>query len=450
MALLGALLAWAPDRGLDWEPGDIRSLLPGPDAFYLSDHRVIYKRVLGAIDGGDPIDYLSVVPHLEAGGPCDAGDWGALCIGLSESFADLANARFYARAVREAWQRRETIRALDRAVDDAHAPMVPIADTLAKVANDVDRIDQVTLADREPVPEADLLATLENPRTAKNSKAPVALGRLGFDLLGGGLDKGTLTIIGARPSCGKTSMGLTLCNHVARATDGCAALFVSLEMTAEQVAVRLLAMRSGLPVADIRSGAVNEVQFNKARNEAVLEAGRGRPILIRDGVTDIEHIGALVRRAVRKYGVGLVVVDYLGLATIRGKFDRHDLRIGAMTGALKRLAQETHTAVVALVQLNRGADDGSDRLRMKHLRDSGCIEADADCILLLQKGDQDECEKTVCDTTVYVEKHRQGDTGVAQVQYRRATMMFQAPHMQPEPDPEPEIGKFSCIGAESN
>ncbi|UCE62053.1 MAG: DnaB-like helicase C-terminal domain-containing protein, partial [Phycisphaerales bacterium] len=301
-------------------------------------------------------------------------------------------------------------------------------DIITAMESGIDAIREGGEGDRDSQCEADLLRSMENPHELRRDKVPVTLGQLGF-LLDGGLDPSSLTIIGARPSCGKTSLGLGLCLHASRASDGCASLFASIEMSAQQIGLRLLSMRSGVSIGNIRRGVIDEDAFRVERNKAALAAQNGQPVYILDGCSDVRAIIAHAKRHIRHRDVRLTVVDYLGLCSMPGDFDRHDLRVGAMSKAFKELAVQSGTSVIVLSQLSRASASGNRRPGLSDLRDSGNIEQDADNVILIHR--ENDRHDDLFGTTLIVAKQRQGDTGDAQVWYRRSTMSYEARHVEP-------------------
>jgi replicative DNA helicase len=194
-------------------------------------------------------------------------------------------------------------------------------------------------------------------------------------------------------------------------------------MLTKALALRLLAMRASVPVCDIRTGHFTKGEYDGIRAGAVRQAEEGHTLYLLDEVVDVHAITAHARRAARQHHVGMVVVDYLGLCTIAQKFDRNDLRVGEMARLFKVLAQATRMAVVVLVQLSRRPATEKRAPVLSDLRDSGNIEEHADVVLFLYpSGDTDE----VANTQIIVAKQRQGQTGSAQVGYRRATMQYVA------------------------
>ncbi len=432
-SVVGAMLMTAsmPPDSIMWDMSELRAIVTAA-AFTDPDCKTVFAAILKSVDEGEPVDSISLIPRLNAGPDSECGDWMRSCLVLMESVPSSANALFYAKEVRKAWQLRSIAHQCGLTEREACNQKADPSEIIAKLSKSLDSINEASATDQEAICEGEMISEMENPagRTF-GVKVPVTMGELGY-LLGGGLDGGTLTIIGARPSCGKTSLGLGLCVHASRATEGCPSLFISLEMGVRQVALRLLSMRSGIAVQRIRSGCVGDDEFVLARNKAANEAYGGQPVLVLDRVRDARAISAFARRCVRRDGVRLIVIDYLGLCTMPGIYDRHDLRVGATTGLFKTLASDTDTAVVVLAQLNRGSDKDVRRPRMSDLRDSGIIEADADNVILIHR--EREPSGEACETTLILDKQRQGQTGNVLVQYHRPTMQYRAKQFAVEID----------------
>lgn len=437
-ALLGAMLMWRRSDDHDWDLDDVRGVVQA-ESFSVPDHQAIFRTVCAVYDAGDPIECASVVQRLKAE-PGDI-DWLELTGELAESFADVANAMFYARGVRKQHQLREIIRVLNASINKAYAPLAEPGDIVATLEKKLERIDD-TGADRPVNPMSEILAALPNPRNEHADKIPVGLGHLGRTLCDG-LDRGSLTIIGARPGCGKTSLALGLARYAADSSKGCPVLFVSAEMKSAEIGLRELSAVSGIPLAQLRRGGVDDQRFTADRNYAVLHLENSQAIFVDDCTAsthakDARVIASRARRHVRKDCVGLILLDYLGLLTITGEYDRHDLRVGTIVRVFKNLARETNTAVVLLVQLNREAPRQSRKPVLSDLKDSGEIEQHADNVILIHApsaGQAVEAPRTAPDlvaTELIVAKQRQGGTGACRVVYDTGTLVYKEPAYDPK------------------
>jgi replicative DNA helicase len=224
------------------------------------------------------------------------------------------------------------------------------------------------------------------------------------DKLNGGLRPGHLTVVGARPSVGKSFVATQLGLNVA--SRGGPTLFHSLEMSSHELTDRVMSSYSRIPLDTLNAGTADEYDLDKL-GDRVGEV-LSWPLYIDDysGVT-ITGIRSRARDLKRKGKLSLLIVDYLQLITpLDGKAPRHE-QVGSLSRALKLLAKELDVPVVALAQLNRESG-GSERPKMHHLRESGSIEADADEIILLYRSDEPDMFGQV---EFIVEKNRHGSTG---------------------------------------
>lgn len=220
-----------------------------------------------------------------------------------------------------------------------------------------------------------------------------------IDNITGGLFS-ELTILAARPSVGKTAMGLELATRAARV--GKRVLFCSLEMTSEQIGHRLLSRETGIPISDIRAGKLSPTQRN--RLDVARNAMKSWPwrFWAQGGVT-VGQIQAKARMHASKYGLDLLVIDYLGLIRGTNQHAKPYERISQISNDLATLTKQLGKPVVCLCQLSRGAE--TDRPRLDHLRDSGAIEQDADNVWFLHR------ERGKPETELIIAKARQGEVG---------------------------------------
>lgn len=445
MSLLGAILNRSSVRD-DWDIEDVAAIVP-VEAFYRPQYQSLYRIILETHRAGKPIEWLVIAPKIKA--VHEGADWDAELVLLSESYADTVQARFYAARVRDAYMRRRIIQICTDGIERV-GEIDSEPDAVCNwIATEVDRVESLAVTDKESLTERMMIEATPNPNTHSTIRVPVGIGRLG-DLLGGGLEDGSLTVIGARPSRGKTSLGLGLCLHAVNANDGCSCVFVSAEMGQRQLSHRLIGMRTRLSISRIRSGDLGEREFERARDSAIGMVDReiegGRQIHIIDGVMDVGQIKSLVRREVRQNAIGMCCIDYLGRLNIRGDFKRHDLMIGQIAKEFKTLAVESNIAVVLLCQLSRAqVKEGNRRPNLGDLRDSGLIECESDQVILIHvPGDKVDVQG-VSETTLIIAKMRQGEIGDARVLYHKATMSYEGMYYGPgSTHPEP-----GCLGEES-
>lgn len=226
----------------------------------------------------------------------------------------------------------------------------------------------------------------------------IASGFRDLDRLMGGLQKSDLIILAGRPAMGKTSLATNIAFNVAHAwksdvtpdghrktIDGGQVGFFSLEMSAEQLATRILAEQSGISSSDIRRGSIHESQFSRLVDTSSLMAAL--PLYIDDtGGLSISQLAARARRLKRQKGLDLLVVDYLQLLTgsSRKSNENRVQELTEITTTLKALAKELEVPIIALSQLSRQVEAREDkRPQLSDLRESGSIEQDADVVLFV-------------------------------------------------------------------
>jgi replicative DNA helicase len=228
----------------------------------------------------------------------------------------------------------------------------------------------------------------------------IATGFKNLDIKMGGLQPSDLLIIAGRPSMGKTALATNIAFHVARAyksetrpdgteevVDGAVVGFFSLEMSAEQLATRIIAEQSEIPSEHIRRGKIDKDQFD--RIVEVSQKLQSLPLYIdQTGGITVAQLAARARRLKRQKNLGLIIVDYLQLlsGSNRRSSDNRVQEITEITTRLKALAKELHVPIIALSQLSRQVEQREDkRPQLADLRESGSIEQDADVVMFVYR-----------------------------------------------------------------
>jgi replicative DNA helicase len=233
--------------------------------------------------------------------------------------------------------------------------------------------------------------------------AGISTGLIDLDQKLGGLHPSDLLILAGRPSMGKTALGTNIAFHVARnyawsplpdgtrkTESGGVVAFFSLEMSAEQLAMRLLADASGVSSDRLRKGEIDASEFGRVR-DAAMEIQESPLFIDATGGLSISKLAARCRRLKRQQGLDLIVVDYLQLLTTggdgaAGRSDNRVQEVSMITQGLKALAKELSVPVIALSQLSRQVEAREDkRPQLSDLRESGSIEQDADCVMFVYR-----------------------------------------------------------------
>jgi replicative DNA helicase len=254
-------------------------------------------------------------------------------------------------------------------------------------------------------------------------------GLVELDAVIGGFEPGELIVVGARPSRGKSALGLTFASNASEL--GVPVLFVSLEMSAGQLGDRLLAMRSGVGMSLFTRGVMRGAQLGGEQLERLTEASRRRPgqapIYFDDkpGRTAADILSA-GRRAVRRRKVGLIVVDYLQMIRSANPKEHREAQVADISRNMKVLARSCGVPVVCLAQLNRESEKDKRRPRMSDLRESGAIEQDTDKGILIHDPEPADGERPVeRRVELIVDKQRNGPTGPVEVWYAANVMRFE-------------------------
>ncbi|WP_298021123.1 replicative DNA helicase [uncultured Parasphingopyxis sp.] len=400
-ALLGALLI--DNRLID----DVQRIVKTEHFFEPTHGRIFDMIVRLVVDRNMVANPVTLKPLLEKDEGLEALGGIGYLVKITESGVALIGARDFARQIYELALLRALIgvgrEMVEKAVDTSEDvdPRQQIEDAeveLYKVAEndgEVGSTKSFATAASEAVKAA---------QRALNSGGHVSGFTTGFDSLNanfGGLHKSDLVILAARPGMGKSALASNIAFNAAQryARDledgidpeesmGAPAAFFSLEMSADQLATRILAEQSRIPSAKLRKGAISQEEFrNLARAAAELE---NLPLYIDDtpGLT-IAALRTRARRLKRQKGIGIIIVDYLQLLQGSGRSnDNRVQEISEISRGLKTLAKELDVPVVALSQLSRAVEQREDKKpQLSDLRESGSIEQDADIVLFIYRED---------------------------------------------------------------
>jgi len=387
------------------------------DDFYRKDHRLIYSAIADLVDSGSPCDVVTVSEHLDSRGELDNAGGLAYLATLSNETAGAANARAYAKILRE----RATLRALISAGNEiAGSAFTSDGRTAAEVLEDAEKM-VFEIADRgtrgkkgfkslkDILPEAvDRIDTLHQ---SDGDITGISTGYNEFDKLTAGLQPGDLVIVAGRPSMGKTTLAVNIAENAAIGSKVPTAIF-SMEMPAQQLAFRMISSLGRVDQTHLRTGNFPDEDWSRINTAVQLMSDA--PIFIDDTPSlSPGEIRARARRLQREHGLGLIVVDYLQLMQVPGNKENRATEISEISRGLKALAKELSCPVIALSQLNRSVEQRTDkRPVMSDLRESGAIEQDADLILFIYREEvynQDTPRKGIAD--IAIAKQRNGPIG---------------------------------------
>jgi replicative DNA helicase len=314
-----------------------------------------------------------------------------------------AHAADYARVIHDLSLRRELIRLGGEMATQAVAdPESTARDQIEAAEHQLFALAETGSSSSGFVPFADALRGAVEMAAEAYSRdgglAGLSTGLIDLDKMLGGLHPSDLIILAARPSMGKSSLAMNIAFDAARnyawepqadgsrkTVNGGVVAFFSLEMSAEQLAMRLLAEVSGVPSDRVRRGEIDASEFGQVR-DAALEIQEA-PLFIDDtGGIPMAQLAARARRLKRTTGLDLLVIDYLQLITTGGKSDNRVQEVSEITQSLKALAKELSVPVIALSQLSRQVENREDKKpQLSDLRESGSIEQDADVVMFIYR-----------------------------------------------------------------
>jgi replicative DNA helicase len=381
--------------------------------FYRPAHQLIYASILDLYGRGEPADAVTVSAELTRIGELGRVGGAPYLHTLVASVPTAANAGYYARIVRERAILRRLVEAgmritqmgyqgdgeVDMIVDRAQAAVYDVTDRRTSE-------DYLPLADIMPgtLEEIDAIAS----RGGVLAGVPTGFAEL--DNVTNGLHAGQMIVIAARPAIGKSTVGLDLARS-ASIKHGLTSAIFSLEMSRNEIAMRLLSAEASIALNHLRSGTMSDADWQKLARKmsAVSEA----PLFIDDSPNmTMMEIRAKCRRLKQRHDLRLVIIDYLQLMSSGKKVESRQQEVSEFSRALKLLAKELEVPVIAISQLNRGPEQRTDkRPMMSDLRESGSIEQDADMVILLHREDAYERESPRAGEADFIlAKHRNGPT----------------------------------------
>lgn len=392
------------------------------DDFYSPVHRIIYQHLLDLYRKNTPMDLVTLSESLQAAGELDAVGGASYLTSLTESVASASNALHHAHIVREKALRRNLIAAASGIIAETFEQGKEIDALLDESEQSIFAISE---AKSKPVfrSSKDLVAQvfehLEKRVERKELVTGVPTGYPKFDELTAGLQPTDLIIVAGRPSMGKTAFALNMSMRSAILHQVPTAIF-SLEMSQEQLMMRMLCSWGKVDLGHMRSGFLNDEDW--ARLYQAADELSQAPIYIDDtpSLGTIE-LRARCRRMKAEKDLGLVIVDYLQLMRASRRIDSREQEISEISRTLKAVAKEMDVPVVALSQLNRKVEDRPNkRPQMADLRESGAIEQDADLIIFLYRDEvynksEENPKRGIAE--IIIGKQRNGPTGMVELSY---------------------------------
>lgn len=392
------------------------------DDFYNRNYAHIWKAAADLAQRGQPIDPVTVSEQLEQRGQLDDCGGLAFLIQLASQTPVAINAAAYADIVREHAIRRSLINAATEIVDKVHArDSEDTGELLDYAERQVFQIaDRRSRTEQKSVSLVDLLpGAVEEIRIVANSQGVAGLptGISKFDEMTTGMRPGDLVVVAGRPAMGKTSLAMNWAEHAALSSKVTVAVF-SLEMPAQQLAMRLIASHGRINQQHMRSGELTKEDWARI-NSAATTLQDAKIVIDDSGNLSPQELRNKARRIKREHGLGLILVDYLQLMEVPGSKENRTNDIAQISRGMKSLAKELEVPVIALSQLNRSVESRDNkRPRMADLRESGGIEQDADLITFIYRDEvynEDSPDKGTAE--LIIAKQRNGPIGTVRTSF---------------------------------
>ncbi|QEE60136.1 replicative DNA helicase [Salinibacterium sp. dk2585] len=389
--------------------------------FYIPKHEIIFDAILSLYSHGEPTDVIAVTDELTKTGLIGRAGGAEYLHTLTGVVPTAANAGYYAAIVAEKAVLRRLVEAGTRIVQMGYASEGEVVDLVNNAQAEIYNVTGgVEAEDFVPLTVAveTAIDEIEAAKGSDGSMTGVPTGFSELDDLTNGFHPGQMIIVAARPALGKSTLALDFV-RAASIKHNMPSIVFSLEMGRSEIAMRLLSAEAAVPLQSMRKGTVD------SRDWTTIASTRGRindaPLYIDDSPNmTLVEIRAKCRRLKQKYGLKLVVIDYLQLMTSGKKVESRQQEVSEFSRALKLLAKELQVPVIALSQLNRGPEQRQDKMpAISDLRESGSIEQDADMVILLHRESAYEKENPRAgEADLIVAKHRNGPT-------RTVTVAFQ-------------------------
>ncbi|WP_417345238.1 replicative DNA helicase [Ferrimonas sp.] len=388
--------------------------------FYSRSHQYIFAAMSLLLEGGHPLDLVTVSEELSRQGELENVGGIPYLSDISRNTPSVANIVAYAEIVRERAVVREMIKVANDIADAGFNPegrdsaaLLDLAETrVFKIAesrtNANEGPENIKSILEKTVDKIEQLYS--NPH---NGVTGVSSGFSDLDKMTAGFQPSDLIIVAARPSMGKTTFAMNLCEAAAMNEDHPVLIF-SLEMPSEQIMMRMLASLGRVDQTKIRTGQLDDEDWARVSSTMGLMMEQGK-MYIDDasGLTPTE-VRSRARRIAREHGgLSMIMVDYLQLMQVPALADNRTLEIAEISRSLKALAKELNVPVIALSQLNRSLEQRADKRPVNSdLRESGSIEQDADLIMFIYRDEvyhPDTAEKGTAE--IIIGKQRNGPIG---------------------------------------
>jgi replicative DNA helicase len=392
------------------------------DDFYRDAHQMIFNAMLDLSERGEPADLITLMNELRKLNRLDSIGGASYLASLSDSVPTAANIEYYAKIVKEKAVLRKLIQTSTEIITKSYEDREDVEELLDEAEQSIFEISENRVKPSfYPIKKIvkDSFEIFQRLYEKKELVTGIPSGFKELDRMTAGFQPSDLIIVAGRPSMGKTAFCLNLAQYAAIENKIPIAIF-SLEMSKEQLVIRMFCSEAHVEGNRLRTGFLNESDWPKL----TIAAGNlsEAPIFIDDSpALSVLELRAKARRLKGEYGLGMLIIDYLQLMRGRAKVESRQQEISEISRSLKALAKELNIPVIAVSQLSRKTEERTgNRPQLSDLRESGAIEQDADLILFLYRDEvynRSEDNPNKGKAEVIIGKQRNGPIGKVELAF---------------------------------
>ena len=392
-----------------------------PEQMHRDAHQRIYRAIL-SVQSKKPVDLVTVAEELHRNGDLENVGGGAALAELYDSEPTGGHALHYAGIVYESHLRQSLSQIAGEMAEEAIRPTCSAPEALEHYEQQLWRLSELSVEGQAALLDADYdaIMDLSDARSSGEVGDELPTGFKDLDAIVGGLRPGQLIMIAARPSGGKTALGLAMARNISLGF-GVPILFCSLEQSSRQIAGRNVSA-----VAQVNGHWINSGRLSREESARVVSGvshlKSAKFHVDAESNQTCHRIGANARRMVRRFGVRALFVDYVQMVTPENPKAQRYEQVGEISRRLKGIAKELNIPVIAMAQLGRGADEVREP-KLSDLRESGNLEADADVVIMLHREKEAGRDSNLIEAIIA--KNRDGPQGRVTLYFRKEYVSFE-------------------------
>jgi replicative DNA helicase len=380
-----------------------------PEMMFGQANKVILKAILELAEQNKPTDLLSV--NEKTGGKLLNE-----LVEITSKVASKANLEYHCSILIQKYISRELMMLCQRSISEINNTDNDVFQTIQKINLEIETFSIKNAKDFKEFKTVahEMIKKIETMQLSVNKIVGLDTGFARLNAISNGWHSPDLVIISARPATGKTAFALNLAVNLAKQNIPVA--FFSLEMSTEQLAMRVISSMTG-----IYSNYLTKAEIHEGNWKTLLSTDFNLPLYVDDTASlNLLDFKEKVRKAKKKWGIKAVFVDYLQLMTVYGKGNREQ-EISTISRTLKAMAKELDIPIIALAQLSRDVEKRNGEPRLSDLRESGAIEQDADIVIALHNEEPESDNPLI--KVLYL-KHRNGEVGFIRLQFEKGKQLF--------------------------